>query len=129
MCSLAWVQHFLGWRLPEKLLRDKAAFRYSHLSLREASEPKPGSGEGLGSVLGTGVFCWTNSRELFPSAAGSRKGGGGGVKRLLCRRLVMNSTKIRIFSGISGNGSVAQKVNTVLQTWWKWLGGNIWEWH
>lgn len=41
-----------------------------------------------------------------------------GLKRLLCRRLVMSSTKcsikIRDFSGISGNGSVARRRNTLL---------------
>lgn len=54
MCSLALVQHFMGWRLPEKLLSDKAGLRYSHLSLTEASEPNPGSGENL---------CW--EQECF----------------------------------------------------------------
>lgn len=47
----------------------------------------------LESVLGTGVFCLDKQQGAeFPSAAGSRKGGGG-VKRLLCRRLVMKAPK------------------------------------
>lgn len=57
MGSLALVQHFMSWRIPERLLLDKAGLRHSHLSLSEASEPSTGSGEGLESVLETSVFC------------------------------------------------------------------------
>lgn len=109
------VQHFRSCRVHGRLLLDKAGLRYSHLNLSEASEPSPGSGEGLESRLGTREFC-LEKQERAELSINCRKGDDG-FKRLLCRRLVLNSTKcspkIRDFSGISGNGSVAQKVSTL----------------
>lgn len=59
MCSLALVQHFMSWKVPEELLWDKAGLRYSQLNLIEASEPNPKVQvrESVESVLEARVFC------------------------------------------------------------------------